>query len=139
MTFHELTEWEDCKDATFSNEYGCEVFEHRAPSTMSLSVLVAIEMLNAFNSLSEDQSLFTFPPYKNWYLVGACALSCSLHYMILAVPVFQTIFRLSWLNIECWKVVMTLSLPVLLTDELLKLFSRLTTKEVNVSPTKKNE
>jgi Ca2+-transporting ATPase len=32
-------------------------------STLSLSVLVAIEMFNAFNALSEDSSLLSVPPW----------------------------------------------------------------------------
>ena len=43
--------------------------------TMALSVLVTIEMLNAVNSVSENQSLLTMPPWKNGYLLGAIALS----------------------------------------------------------------
>ena len=59
---------------------------------MALSVLVLIEMLNAMNSLSENQSLVAMPPWKNIWLVGAIALSMSLHFMVLYVPFFNVIY-----------------------------------------------
>ena len=37
-------------------------------SSLSLTVLVVIEMLNALNALSEDTSLLVMPPWKNPYL-----------------------------------------------------------------------
>lgn len=57
--------------------------------TMALSVLVTIEMLNALNSLSENQSLLKMPPWINKYLLFAIGLSMSLHMMILYVPMFN--------------------------------------------------
>lgn len=56
---------------------------------MALSVLVLIEMLNAMNSLSENQSLIAMPPWNNILLVGAIGLSMSLHFMVLYTPFFN--------------------------------------------------
>ncbi len=66
----------------FTNE-----MSHKA-TTMSLSILVVVEMFNAMNSLSENESLLTFPLYKNMYLVLAIMLSMILHMVILYVPFF---------------------------------------------------
>lgn len=57
--------------------------------TMALSVLVTIEMLNAMNSLSENQSLVSMPPWSNMWLVGSMALSFTLHFVILYVEVLS--------------------------------------------------
>lgn len=57
-------------------------------TTISLSILVTVEMFNAMNSLSENESLLKLPVWKNPFLVGAIALSMGLHFMILYVPFF---------------------------------------------------
>jgi P-type Ca2+ transporter type 2A len=60
----------------------------RRATTMSLSILVTVEMFNAMNSVSENESLLSLPVWKNIYLVGAIVLSMALHFMILYVPFF---------------------------------------------------
>ena len=57
-------------------------------TTISLSILVTVEMFNAMNSLSENESLLRLPLWKNMYLVMAITLSMALHFMILYVPFF---------------------------------------------------
>jgi len=57
--------------------------------TMALSVLVTIEMLNAMNSLSENQSLILMPPWKNMWLVLSIGLSMGLHFVILHVEILS--------------------------------------------------
>ena len=57
-------------------------------STLSLSVLVVIEMLNALNAISEDSSLLTMSPFVNPYLLLAISWSIGLHIMIVYVPFF---------------------------------------------------
>lgn len=37
--------------------YPCSIFDDRHPSTVSMTVLVVVEMFNALNNLSENQSL----------------------------------------------------------------------------------
>lgn len=93
-------------------------------STMSLSVLVVIEMLNALNSLSENESILTLPPWNNWYLLFAIALSMALHFVILYVPFFTVLFAITSLNVDEWVGVLMMSAPVMLIDELLKWVSR---------------
>jgi Ca2+ transporting ATPase len=60
----------------------------RRATTISLSILVTVEMFNAMNSLSENESLLKLPVWKNPFLVGAITLSMGLHFMILYVPFF---------------------------------------------------
>ena len=69
------------------------VFDSPKPMTMALSVLVVIEMTNALNSVSENQSILLMPPWQNMYLIGAIALSMSLHFMILHVEMFNIVFQ----------------------------------------------
>ena len=83
----------------FTNE-----MSHRA-TTMSLSILVTVEMFNAMNSLSEDESLLRLPLWKNMYLVAAITLSMVLHFMILYVPFFTVRILFLALSVVCSDVV----------------------------------
>ncbi|RMC05758.1 hypothetical protein DUI87_17301 [Hirundo rustica rustica] len=102
----------------------CVVFESPYPMTMALSVLVTIEMCNALNSLSENQSLMRMPPWENIWLVGAICLSMSLHFLILYVEPLPIIFQITPLNVTQWLMVLKISLPVILLDETLKYVAR---------------
>ncbi|XP_077062026.1 ATPase sarcoplasmic/endoplasmic reticulum Ca2+ transporting 1, like [Siphateles boraxobius] len=125
ITYYQLSHFMQCHE---ENEdftgIDCEVFEASAPMTMALSVLVTIEMLNALNSLSENQSLLRMPPWSNGWLISAMTLSMSLHFMILYVDPLPMVFKLTHLNVEQWMVVLKLSFPVILIDEVLKFFAR---------------
>uniref|UniRef100_A0A8C5EQ96 Calcium-transporting ATPase n=1 Tax=Gouania willdenowi TaxID=441366 RepID=A0A8C5EQ96_GOUWI len=125
VSFHQLTHFMQCsEDNEDFQEIHCEVFEAAPPMTMALSVLVTIEMCNALNSLSENQSLVRMPPWSNIWLVGAMTLSMSLHFMIIYVDPLPMIFKLTHLNVEQWLMVLKLSIPVILIDELLKFVAR---------------
>merc|ERR1712214_101596 len=102
----------------------CDVFNDPHPMTMALSVLVTIEMLNAMNSLSENQSLVAIPPWINPLLLGAMGLSFALHFMILYVDFLAVVFQITPLSFAQWITVMKFSLPVILLDELLKYVAR---------------
>ncbi|KAM7381687.1 hypothetical protein PAMA_012500 [Pampus argenteus] len=102
----------------------CEIFEAAPPMTMALSVLVTIEMSNALNSLSENQSLIRMPPWSNFWLLAAMTLSMSLHFMIIYVDPLPMIFKLTHLSVEQWMVVLKLSFPVIAIDEVLKFMAR---------------
>jgi Ca2+-transporting ATPase len=93
-------------------------------STLSLSVLVVIEMLNSLNAISEDNSLLSMSPLVNPLLLLAITSSLLLHGMIVYVPFFNEIFSIYKLNQYEWLLVLAFSFPVILIDEILKFFSR---------------
>lgn len=76
--------------------------------------------------MSEDQSLLVMPPWRNMLLIGADLLSLALHFVILYVPFMASLFQLEPLNLDEWKWVLILSFPVILLDEILKFFARMT-------------
>merc|ERR1712223_625427 len=102
----------------------CDLFQSPEPMTMALSILVTIEMCNAINAISENQSLVAMPPWINPLLLGAMALSFGLHFIILYVDVMATVFQVTPLTIAQWMTVMKFSLPVILLDEGLKWVAR---------------
>ncbi|KAI9891843.1 MAG: hypothetical protein M1814_002408 [Vezdaea aestivalis] len=125
ISFWQLTHFHKCS-AQFP-EIGCGMFTNdmgKAASTVSLSILVVIEMLNAMNALSSSESLVTLPLWKNMMLVYAIILSMTLHFAILYVPFLQGLFAIVPLNWDEWKAVVYISAPVILIDEVLKFAER---------------
>merc|ERR1719500_750520 len=106
MSFWQLTNHMQCYGAPEDFKgISCEIFQAPEAMTMALSVLVTIEMSNALNSVSENQSLLVMPPWINIYLILAMGLSFSLHCMILYVDVFNVVFNISALSFDQWMVV----------------------------------
>jgi len=139
VSLDQLMNWGKCDSATFPNlSYGefdfssdpCAYFSKLGKvkaCTLSLTVLVIIEMLNAFNALSEDGSLAQMPPWKNPFLILAVMGATSLHFLILYQPMMSKIFGVYPLGWHEWELVMYFSFPVILIDEILKFFGRITT------------
>lgn len=140
VTFAQLSNWSECpgwKDFSLPDFGGMDLSENPCiffiegkakPSTLSLSVLVTIEMLNALNALSEDSSLLQMPPWCNPWLLIAIAGSMALHCVILYVPVIGQLFGVVPLDCEDWCLVIAFSLPVLFIDEILKAIGRARTR-----------
>jgi Ca2+ transporting ATPase len=125
MSFYQLSHHMSC----YSNPedfkgISCEIFHAPEAMTMALSILVTIEMANALNSVSENQSLLVMPPWCNIWLLMAMALSFSLHFMILYVDFLNVVFNITPLSIDQWMTVMKFSMPVILMDEVLKWVAR---------------
>ncbi|TVU36722.1 hypothetical protein EJB05_18667, partial [Eragrostis curvula] len=140
VTYNQLSNWGQCStwegfkanpftagDRVFSFEANpCNYFtEGKAKATtISLSVLVAIEMFNSLNALSEDASLLTMPPWVNPWLLLAMAVSFGLHFIILYVPFFALAFGIVPLSFNEWLLVLVVAFPVIIIDEALKLVRR---------------
>ncbi|PNW83467.1 hypothetical protein CHLRE_05g242350v5 [Chlamydomonas reinhardtii] len=141
VTWEQLTNWQSCREwgnftakpyllqggGVVSFPHPCDYFTagKAKASTLSLSVIVAIEMFNALNALSEDGSLLTMPPWANPWLLLAIAISISLHCVILYVPFLADVFAIVPLSWPEWQLVLLWSAPVVLLDEVLKAVGRL--------------
>ncbi|KAH7623060.1 putative Calcium-transporting ATPase 3, endoplasmic reticulum-type [Nannochloris sp. 'desiccata'] len=121
MTWSQLRDFQHCGPDSVVD---CTVFRNLSPSTISMSVLVIVEMFNALNALSENCSLLEIPPWSNPWLLGAIAVSVLLHLLILYVAPLATMFSVTALSWAEWKMVLWLSAPVILVDEVLKFVSR---------------
>lgn len=95
------------------------------PATLSLTVLVIIEMFNAFNAVSEDSSLLVTPPWCNPHLILATTLSLVIHCVILYNPFLAKIFDVVPLDQHDWIAVLLWSFPVIIIDEILKVIGRM--------------
>ena len=122
LSWSDLTSFEQCVEG--AHDYSCQIFKDRRPSTMSMTVLVTVEMFNALNALSENSSLLKHPPWSNKWLLGAIFISMALHAMILYVPWMNITFSVSYLSWKEWKAVLWLSFPVIVCDEILKALTR---------------
>ncbi|KAL2346493.1 hypothetical protein Fmac_000493 [Flemingia macrophylla] len=122
LPYTELMNFDTCP--TRETTYPCSIFDDKHPSTVSMTVLVVVEMFNALNNLSENQSLLVIPPWSNLWLVASIILTMLLHILILYVRPLSVLFSVTPLSWADWTVVLYLSLPVIVIDELLKFFSR---------------
>lgn len=123
LSWSELTSFESCVEG--QHAYSCKIFsEIHRPSTVSMSVLVTVEMFNALNALSENNSLLVLPPWSNLWLLAAISTSMTIHVFILYFPPAAHIFTVSPLTAREWSAVLWLSFPVILVDEFLKYISR---------------
>ncbi|KAK6943719.1 Cation-transporting P-type ATPase, C-terminal [Dillenia turbinata] len=142
VTYSQLADWSHCSSwenftvspftagtqvFSFDNN-PCDYFQRGKvkATTLSLSVLVAIEMFNSLNALSEDGSLLSMPPWVNPYLLLAMSVSFGLHFLILYVPFLAQVFNIVPLSFNEWLLVIVVSFPVILIDEVLKLVGRCT-------------
>lgn len=152
VTYSQLANWGQChswegfKVSNFTagsqvfnfDSNPCDYFETGKVKamTLSLSVLVAIEMFNSLNALSEDGSLLTMPPWVNPWLLAAMSVSFGLHFLILYVPFLAQVFGIVPLSLNEWLLVLLVALPVILIDEVLKLIGRSTSGARRSQPTR---
>ncbi len=111
---------------------GCDYFStagRMKASTLSLSVVVMIEMFNAMNALSEDNSILVVTPLSNPFLLLAITISFTLHGIVLWIPAISPYFSVVPLDWQDLVLVFYFSIPVIFIDEGLKLFSRMTSKK----------
>ena len=142
VTYSQLSNWGQCRSwegftvSPFTagsqvfkfDSNPCDYFQSGKikASTLSLSVLVAIEMFNSLNALSEDGSLLTMPPWVNPWLLLAMSVSFGLHFLILYVPFLAQVFSIVPLSLNEWLLVLAVAFPVILIDEILKCIGRCT-------------
>lgn len=110
LSFGQLSSWTKCNNwegFTVNNfahfdftKDPCSYFTigKAKASTLSLSVLVMIEMFNAFNAISENQSLLSTGIMINPYLIVGVLSSVLLHCVIIYIPSLNFLFSTMPLN-----------------------------------------
>jgi len=105
-----------------------ESFIHIKGSSMAFAVLVLIQMANAFNSRSEQQSAFTVGLFSNRYLLGAIIISIITVIGFIEIPFFQNWLHTTGLTAIEWIIVAGGSISIFVIEEIRKLFRNKTTQ-----------
>ena len=137
IPWHKVTRWATCTTWEENSLPGfpqaCDAFDplkgKLLASSVALSTLVAMEMLRALCAVSETSSLLVKPPWANRWLVIGVALPLLLHLSVLYSPPLARIFQLAPLRREDWVTVALFAGPLVVLEELLKLWGRLRNTE----------
>ena len=131
ISFWELSHWTKCNEWSSANFIGYEIDPcayfiagKKKASTLSLTVLVIIEMFNSLNALSENASLFEIGIFSNPWLIQAIFVSVFLHCLIIYIPSLNGLFGTEALDLKDWLLVILFSFPVFIIEEVLKKISR---------------
>ncbi|CUS35223.1 cation-translocating P-type ATPase [Candidatus Nitrospira nitrificans] len=92
--------------------------------TVTFTVMVAAQLVHAFNCRSDRRSLFQVGATTNHALILAVAASLALQVGILTIPVLEPIFKVAPLPVEDWKLMMAMALLPLAVVEAVKWFQR---------------
>uniref|UniRef100_A0A7S4B819 Cation-transporting P-type ATPase C-terminal domain-containing protein n=1 Tax=Chrysotila carterae TaxID=13221 RepID=A0A7S4B819_CHRCT len=116
----------------------CASFNDPHARSLALTTFVLIEMLNALNAISEDESLLSVPPWANKWLLAAVCAGVLQQALILSLPPIAALFEVAPLSPSEWAVAASLSMPVVLIDEAFKWRRRRTRTERAKSDTGTN-
>nr|QAU36233.1 chloroplast fatty acid transporter [Skeletonema marinoi] len=134
VTLHQLSSWGKCNQVWNPPDgVTCEsLFQgvgRELPQTLSLTVLVLMELLKALSAVSVNSSIFTVGPNQNPWLVAGVALPFALHLAVvysaeLGFPGLAKSFGLVPLSLHDWEIALKWSAPILIVEEILKFFGR---------------
>lgn len=101
-----------------------ENFTYLKASTSAFALLIIIQMVQAFNSRSEKNSIFRLGLFSNMWLLGAILISLILTIIMVEVPFLQHYLKTTSLSGEDWGIIIGSSLLVLLIEEVRKILLR---------------
>ena len=64
------------------------------------------------------------PPWKNTWLILGVAFPLVMHLLLLYVPILSSTFGVVPLTLDQWKVILLVAFPILVLEEILKLYAR---------------
>ncbi len=92
--------------------------------TITLIAMAMFQWFNAWNCRSEQKSLFTIGLFSNKWLVAATMLVLSLQFVVVYVPFMQYLFKTTPLSASDWALIVCVTFPILVIEEIRKLISR---------------
>ncbi len=90
-------------------------------STAAFTILVMIQMFNAFNSRSLKQSIFKLGLFTNRWLIGAICISIATLIAFVEIPTFQKFLHTTHLTLNEWLILAAFSFAILILEECRKL------------------
>jgi len=96
--------------------------------TMAFVVLSVSQLVHSLNMRNEKKSIFQIGLFSNKYLVGSIIFGVMLQWIIITIPALAKVFSVHALSLMDWGFVTILSLIPLLTNEIAKIFKRMSSK-----------
>ncbi len=93
-------------------------------ASTALVELIIIQMVNAYNSRSDINSVFKLGFFSNMYLLGAILLSVLGTIAFVEVPFLQSYLHTTSLSLIDWSIIVGSSLLVMVVEEIRKIFVR---------------
>jgi len=91
--------------------------------TMTLVTLVMFQWFNAWNCRSLDKSILTIGFFSNIWLIAVSFLIIFLQMLLVYAPFMQYIFKTVPLTIAQWVLILGVSLPTIIIEEVRKKYS----------------
>jgi magnesium-transporting ATPase (P-type) len=106
-------------------------FDVDSARNMTLLLMVLLENAHVFNCRSESVSVFKVKISKNYLLVAGVIAAQGLHIISMQIPFMQDLLKIKPIDFKGWIVVAALSLAMIVTMEIFKLFNKRAVKVNN--------
>lgn len=93
-------------------------------STVAFAFLVLIQMVQAFNARSKNQSLFKLGIFSNKHLVGAVLISILMLFAFVHLPIMQNFVHTVDLTLKEWGLIIAGSLSIFVIEEIRKIITK---------------
>jgi len=110
---------------TWGTELADDSLTYLKASTAAFTMLVLIQMVNAFNARSMTQSIFKLGVFSNRQLLGAVSISLVTLYAFVELPFFQKFLHTTNLTGREWGILAAACFSVLVVEEIRKGFTRM--------------
>lgn len=97
--------------------------------TMSLTTLAIFQWFNAWNCRHETESIFNKNIFSNIPLVASLAIVIILQILAVYTPLLQKLLHTTPLSLNEWLICITMSLTVIVVEEIRKLIARYKTAQ----------
>lgn len=96
----------------------------RLARTMTLLCMAMFQWFNAWNCRSENKSLLSIGFFTNRWLILATSFVLLLQVLLIYVPFMQYIFKTVPLTADQWLLIISISFPIVIFDEIRKFLVR---------------